>query len=76
MEIQSINLIKRLTNEKDDGFVYKLFNEIMNVLENLKIKGLFHMDIKPVNILMKLKLIAKIEDAINVDYLLNYKTNN
>ena len=40
----------------------------MNVLQNLKNKGLFHMDNKPVNILMKYKLIDKIEDALILFY--------
>ena len=33
-------------------WVFKLLNEIIKVLSELKYKGLFHMDIKPCNILM------------------------
>ena len=45
----------------------------MHVLIDLKNKNLYHMDIKPVNILMKDKIIDKIEDATNIDSLLKRK---
>ena len=37
--------------------IKKIFIEILNVLSNLKKKNLFHMDIKPCNILMSERLI-------------------
>ena len=69
MDIAKTDLEKRIqhkinnTQTETDEYVYKLFIEIFNVLKNLKYKNLYHMDIKPVNILMKLNRIDTLEKA-------------
>ena len=52
--------------------IYKLLKEIIKVLIKLKNElNLYHMDIKPCNILLKEELINNLEDAIEIEFILN-----
>ena len=58
MDIAKTDLEKIIKNNiennkiEDDVYIYNLLKETLNVLIELKKLNLYHMDIKPVNILM------------------------
>ena len=54
---------KEFINNHD---IFKLLKEVINVLIKLKNQNLYHMDIKPCNILMSEKFITELDDALNV----------
>ena len=50
-----------------DKDFYKLLKETINVLIDLKNHNLYHMDIKPCNILMSEGFIETLEDVVEIE---------